>query len=419
MLYWLGVAFFALAILISVSLHELGHMITAKRFGMKVTKYFVGFGPTIFSFQRGETEYGLKAIPLGGFCKIVGMTPQDDDVSEEDQPRAMWRFPVWKRTIVMSAGSVTHFLLAIVATWFAAVFVGLPNPELPTTHAEERAQPAMISVGDCVQIVIDASRKCEIGKGTDIQAPAAAAGLKTGDVITKIGDTSIANYGQLTDVIRASQAGRVAVEYTRAGAPASTEITFVKAQRAPLDDPDGTVAEVSVAGVGQQINMPGLVTYGPIDGVGASFDYSWQLVEASFAAMKRIPEKVPALWNSITGDTRDPDTPISVVGASRLGGEAIEAGVPQVALMIFISLNVFIGIFNLLPLLPVDGGHIAIAWYEKIRSWIYAGLKKPDPGRVDYYKLMPLTYAVILVGGAFTLLTITADVVNPISIFSR
>ena len=95
MLYWLGVAAFALAILISVSLHELGHMITAKRFGMKVTKYFVGFGPTIFSFQRGETEYGLKAIPLGGFCKIVGMTPQDDDVSEADQPRAMWRFPVW------------------------------------------------------------------------------------------------------------------------------------------------------------------------------------------------------------------------------------------------------------------------------------------------------------------------------------
>src|SRR6185312_7857398 len=135
MLYWLGVAAFALAILISVSLHELGHMITAKRFGMKVTKYFVGFGPTVFSFQRGETEYGLKAIPLGGFCKIVGMTPQDDDVAPEDQPRAMWRFPVWKRTVVMSAGSVTHFLLAIVATWFAAIFIGLPNPAIPTDTA--------------------------------------------------------------------------------------------------------------------------------------------------------------------------------------------------------------------------------------------------------------------------------------------
>src|SRR3712207_4790569 len=131
MLNVIGVVGFALAILISVSLHEAGHMLTAKRFGMKVTRYFVGFGPTIFSFRRGETEYGLKAIPLGGFCKIVGMTPQDDDVAPEDQPRAMWRYPVWKRTIVMSAGSITHFGLAVIALWLAAVFVGLPNPDFP------------------------------------------------------------------------------------------------------------------------------------------------------------------------------------------------------------------------------------------------------------------------------------------------
>ena len=152
MAYGLGVAAFALAILVSVSLHELGHMITAKRFGMKVTRYFVGFGPTIFSFHRGETEYGLKAIPLGGFCKIVGMTPQDDDVDPADEPRAMWRYPVWKRTIVMSAGSITHFALAIVATWFAAVFVGLPNLAIPQTAADQRSAPAMIEVGDCIYL---------------------------------------------------------------------------------------------------------------------------------------------------------------------------------------------------------------------------------------------------------------------------
>src|SRR6201991_3069792 len=135
LLFWLGAAAFALTILISVSLHELGHMITGKRFGLKVTQFFVGFGPTLFSFRRGETEYGLKLIPLGGFCKIVGMTPQDDDVAPEDQPRAMWRFPVWKRTVVMSAGSITPFLLAIVAMWFAAVFIGLPNTSIPQTVA--------------------------------------------------------------------------------------------------------------------------------------------------------------------------------------------------------------------------------------------------------------------------------------------
>src|SRR3954464_3309809 len=128
MLFWLGAAAFALTILISVSLHELGHMITGKRFGMKVSQYFVGFGPTIFSFKRGETEYGLKAIPLGGFCKIVGMTPQDEDVAPEDQPRAMWRFPVWKRTIVMGGGSFTHFLLAAVGGLILAASGGPPHP---------------------------------------------------------------------------------------------------------------------------------------------------------------------------------------------------------------------------------------------------------------------------------------------------
>src|ERR1700755_1742960 len=131
LLFWLGVAAFALTILISVSLHEAGHMITAKRAGMKVTRYFVGFGPTIFSFKRGATEHGLKAIPLGGFWQIVGMTPQDGDVDPADEPRAMWRFPVWKRTIVMSAGSITHFLIAIVAMWFPAGVLGLAQPNLP------------------------------------------------------------------------------------------------------------------------------------------------------------------------------------------------------------------------------------------------------------------------------------------------
>ncbi len=418
MLYWLGVAAFALAILISVSLHELGHMVTAKHFGMKDTKYFFGFGPTVFSFQRGETEYGLKWIPLGGFCKIVGMTPQDDDVAPEDQPRAMWRFPVWKRTIVMSAGSITHFILAIVAMWFAAVFVGLPNPALPANAAEQRTVPATIEVGECVQVKTS-TVPCAVGQNGDVAGPAAAAGLKDGDLITAVGTTPVTNYGQLTDAIRAQKPGPTVFAYTRDGQPGTATVSLISAQRAPLDDPSGPVTQVAVAGVGWSTNEPGLVTYGPIGAVGATGDYSLTIVKGTFTALQRIPEKVPALWNSITGSERDPDTPISVVGASRLGGEAIEAGLPQVFLMIFISLNIFIGIFNLLPLLPVDGGHIAIAWYEKIRSWIYARMKKPDPGRVDYYKLMPLTYVVILIGGAFTLLTITADVINPISIFQR
>src|SRR5262245_31954426 len=158
----IGIVVFALGILASVCLHEAGHMGTAKIFGMKVTRYFIGFGPTLWSFRRGETEYGVKAIPLGGFVKIVGMTPQDDDVAPADQPRAMWRFPVWKRTVVMAAGSVTHFGLALVALYFTAIFVGLPNPEAA------KPQPAYIEVQPCVVVPAE-QRRCQ---PTDPAGPA-------------------------------------------------------------------------------------------------------------------------------------------------------------------------------------------------------------------------------------------------------
>src|SRR6186713_1925089 len=153
MAFTLGVVLFALGILISVCLHEAGHMLTAKAFGMKVTQYFAGFGPTLWSFKKGETEYGVKAIPLGGFVKIVGMTPQDDDVPPGEEHRAMWRFPVWKRTIVLSAGSITHFLLAFAALWLAAMFMGLPNPALPQGQLSE---PPVVAVQPCVIVANEA-----------------------------------------------------------------------------------------------------------------------------------------------------------------------------------------------------------------------------------------------------------------------
>ena len=421
MTFTLGVVLFAIGIGLSIALHEFGHLLTAKAFGMKATRYFIGFGPTLFSFRRGETEYGLKAIPLGGFCKIVGMTPQDDDVAPEDQARAMWRFPVWKRTVVMSAGSITHFLLALVAAWFAAISIGLPNIAYPQTDADQRAQAAYITVADCTWITLPAAaEECKPGENTAIAGPAYAAGLRDGDLITTVGGTAIATYGELTDTIRAQKPGPVTFDYIRDGVAGSAKVTLVSANRKPLTDENGPTRQVAVAGLGwDQTSVPGVIHYNALTAVSGTANYGWFLVENTFAAMKRIPEKVPALWNSLTGSERDPDTPISVVGASRLGGEAIANGVPELFLTILISLNVFIGIFNLLPLLPLDGGHIAIAWYERVRSWLYARLRKPDPGRVDYYKLMPITYAVILIGGAFTLLTVTADIINPITIYNR
>ncbi|WBB81887.1 site-2 protease family protein [Micromonospora sp. WMMD882] len=416
MAYLLGVVLFALAILISVSLHEAGHLVTAKAFGMKVTKYFVGFGPTLWSFRRGETEYGVKGIPLGGFCKIVGMTPQDDDVDPGDQHRVMWKYPVWKRTIVMSAGSVTHFALAVVALWLAAVFMGLPNPDYPTTDEQARKEPAVVALGECV-VPENAIRACT---PADPPSPAGQAQLRDGDRITSFNGAPITNYGELLTALRGATPGSAAeIGYVRDGQPATTRATLASTQRPPLDDPEGPVGTVAALGVGLRPSTPTMVTYGPVDAFGATAEYTGNMAVGTYEAMKRIPQKVPALWAAIGGGERDMDTPISVVGASRLGGEAVANDAWELFVLLFISLNFFIGVFNLLPLLPLDGGHIAIAWFERVRSWAYARFGRPDPGRVDYLKLMPVTYAVILVGGVFTLLTITADVVNPITLFSR
>src|SRR5688572_1244316 len=154
MAFALGVVLFALGIFISVCLHEAGHLGTAKAFGMKVTRYFAGFGPTLWSFRRGETEYGIKAIPAGGLVKIVGMTPLDDDVEPGDEQRAFWRKPLWQRTIVLSAGSATHFVLGFVLLFICAVWVGLPNPAL--AKFDPTKQPAIIgTVSECAKLKYD------------------------------------------------------------------------------------------------------------------------------------------------------------------------------------------------------------------------------------------------------------------------
>ncbi|GHJ49778.1 Zn-dependent protease [Catellatospora sp. TT07R-123] len=406
MTYLVGLLLFALAILISVSLHEAGHMSTAKAFGMKVTRYFVGFGPTLWSFKRGETEYGVKGIPLGGFVRITGMTPQDEDADDE---RAMWRYPVWKRTIVMSAGSMVHFILAAVALFFVAIFSGLPNPALPRGN-EINAQPAVLDVQPCVVPALPL-RDCAAG---DPQSPATTAGLRNGDRITAVNGTEVGTWEQAVAKIRPLEAGKPAtLTVVRDGAVQQVTVTPAAVERKMTD---GSTKKVSAIGVGLTPTIPFTVRYSPGAAIGASADFAGVMAKGTFEAMKEFPQRIPNLFSAIAGEERDPNTPISVVGASRLGGEAVEKGLWDVFWMLFISLNLFVGVFNLLPLLPLDGGHIAIAWFERIRSWVYARLRKPDPGRVDYFKLMPLTYTVILIFGAFTLLTVTADLVNPITI---
>ncbi len=412
MSYVTGVVLFALIIFVSVCLHEAGHMLTAKFFGMKVTRYFAGFGPTLFSFKRGETEYGLKGIPLGGFVKIVGMTPQDDDVPPGEEHRAMWRYPVWKRTVVMSAGSATHFILGFLLLWITLAFVGVPNPA-----ADSAKLPATVSVQQCVP-TSETQAGCT---AADKPSPARLAGLRDGDVITSFNGATVTTYESLVTLIRAATPDSTAtIGYLRDGQPGTASVTLGSAMRTPISG-TGPASTVAALGVGFTLppSVSPTVTYGPVDALGKAVGFTGQTFAGVGTALKKFPEKVPNLWHALSGEPRDPNGPISVVGASRLGGESAQYGQWAFFLLIAASLNFFVGIFNLLPLLPLDGGHIAIAWFERARSWVYARIGRRDPGRVNYLKLMPLTYTVILIFGALSLLTIAADIVNPVTIFGK
>jgi membrane-associated protease RseP (regulator of RpoE activity) len=413
MIYVVGLVLFALGILLSLLLHEAGHFFAARAFGMKVTRFFVGYGPTIWSFHRKGVEYGLKAIPAGAFVRIVGMTQQDDEVEPADEPRAMWRFPVWKRTIVMGSGAATHFLLGILILWGLFSFVPLQD------SAKLQSEPVRI---DRVYGCVDAKWNVTCTPATDPASPASQAGMRPGDVVTAVNGTPVAGWDALTAKVRQSGGQRVDITYVRDGAPATVAVTLPFVERVKLDvlnDPNRTVESITERDL-EQVGSFGITpvvptsTAGPIAGVGKAWEQTGQMFSATFASLARFPSKIPALWASLTGGERDPNTPVSVIGASHIGGVLFDRGEIASFLLLLAALNFFIGLFNLLPMLPADGGHIAIFWFERARGWFYALLGKDDPGRVDYYKLMPITYAAILIFGAFTLLTVAADLINPI-----
>jgi membrane-associated protease RseP (regulator of RpoE activity) len=415
--FWIGVLIFVVGLLVSVCLHEAGHLVTAKRFGMKATQYFAGFGPTLFSFRRGETEYGVKAIPAGGFVKIVGMTPLEE-VPPEDRDRAFWRFPLWQRTIVLVAGSATHFVLALLIFYAAALTTGLPNPA--AQHFDPlTAKPVVGQVSQCVvpgyDLTKDKSlRGCRAG---DPVAPARVAGLRHGDQVVAIGGTPVSTYGDMVRAVRATPPGPVQITYRRAEQTHTTTADLIATRRPALTDTAGTGKLTTVSAIGLSVAHPRFVLhYGPVAAAGGSVSFLGTSVTQTFQALGTFPSKIPKLVDAIGGGTRDQGTPISVVGASRIGGEAVQLGAPIIFLGLLGGLNVFIGVFNLFPLLPLDGGHVAVAWYERVRSSLAARRGRPDPGRVDYNKLLPLTYLVILMFGGLTVLTLAADIVNPITL---
>ena len=411
MMFGIGIALFALAILVSVALHECGHMWVARATGMKVRRYFVGFGPTLWSTNRpnklGSTEYGVKAVPLGGFCDIAGMTAAED-LRPEDEPHAMYKQKVWKRVAVLFAGPAMNFLIGLVLVYGIAVIWGLPNLHAPTT--------AVVGETQCVATEVT---KGKLGDCTG-PGPAALAGIKSGDVVVKVGATDVKNFDEMVTAVRkASGPTPFVVQRTEDGVSRelTTTVDVTETQRFAAKDKDSEPVPTSVGAVGVSAAMFPPARYNMLSAVPATVAFTGDLGVEIGKSLVKIPTKLGALVHSIGGGERDPETPISVVGASIIGGDTVDHGM-WVAFWFFLAqLNFALGAINLVPLLPFDGGHIAVALYEKVRNVVRAARGLLPGGPVDYGKLMPATYVILFVVVGFMALTVTADVVNPIRPF--
>ncbi|GAC68971.1 M50 family metallopeptidase [Gordonia soli] len=409
MSFAIGVALFAAALLLSVAWHECGHMWAAQATGMKVRRYFVGFGPTLWSTRRGETEYGVKALPLGGFCDIAGMTPYEE-LTADERERAMYKQVTWKRLVVLFAGPAQNFILGFVLIVVAGLVWGLPNIAAPPT-------PAKVAQIDCVSSSITySSADGQTKSPCSGTGPAGRAGIQPGDTIVAANGQSVGQASDLTPIIREStgpivltvQRGEQRLDLTMTPEPVS--VTETKS--------DGTSATENYKMVGITYDAPpSVLHYDGLDIIPGAVVFTGHLAQETWNALLSLPSKIGALWTAVTGGERAADTPVSVYGASVLGGEAVERGYWDSFILLLISVNFFLGLFNLVPLLPLDGGHMAIALYERLRNALCRMFGRAAAGPVDYMKLMPVTYAVVIVLGGFMVLTLTADIVNPIKIF--
>jgi membrane-associated protease RseP (regulator of RpoE activity) len=392
----LGVIVFVLALLACIALHELGHLLTAKRYGMKASRYFIGMGPTLWSTRRGETEYGVKAFPIGGFVKIVGMTQLEELDDPDDDRRAFWRQPAPKRVVVLSAGSAMHFVIAFVLLFAALTAFG--EPAKNTTRVEQ--------VYACLEP--DAKTAC----AGQPPAPAQAAGVRRGDRIVAFDGKPVVDWQKdFSDVVHAHAAGPAELVVLRDGARLTLPVTI---QRITTDNGDGTTKTEGRIGVAPFE----LKRVGPLAAVGRSGGLMWTLTTGSLKALVELPGKVPALFrDTVKGAPRTVDNgaPVSILDIGRISADAFSSRNFLALLALIAQLNIFIGVFNMMPLLPLDGGHIAILTFESVRSRLARLLGRADPGRVDIRKLMPATVGFLVVMGSLTLVLLYAGITNPIA----
>ncbi len=425
LLYLLGILIILVGLAVSIGLHEIGHLIPAKKFGVKVGQYMIGFGPTLWSKKVGETEYGVKAIPLGGYISMAGMFPpakaggkartastglfdtlvQDarDSSAEtvgDDEDRAFYRLPVGKRIVIMLGGPVMNLLLGTL--FIGIVVMGFGVQQYSTTVG---------SVSECVLPADTEQTECA---PDDPIAPANAAGVQPGDRIVSIDGVPIESWEQETAIIRDHPGEELVWVVERDGVETELTVVPLLTQR-PATDGDGTV-DVGFVGIGPAVET----VRQPITAVpGAVWDQSVAVGQIVLALPVRIYEVVQV---TILGQERDPNGPISVVGVGRLAGEIASLDTVPVAdrasslLGMLGALNIALFVFNLIPLLPLDGGHVAGALVEAVRRGIARLRGRPDPGPVDTARLIPLTLTIVAVLGVSSVLLIVADIVNPISI---
>ena len=418
-----GVVFFGL-IIVSVLLHEAGHFIPAKLFGMKATEFFAGFGTTIWSTRRGETTYGFKWLPFGGYTKIIGMYPVDvthrrstwltrvadqarqaesEEITPQDRGRLFCDKPVWQRLVVMSGGILTNLLLAFLLFW--GVF-GIAGRPAQTT--------SVAAVNECVLSTSDPSRSCT---ANDPETPAHRMGLQPGDEVVSFNGVEVTSWEQLSDLIRANTDQPATLVVVRDGQRRTlpTVNTVTNTVRDRLD-PTRTVEAGFMGFMPQAV----VVHSGPGDTVSEM----WQMSKQSLHALVRLPVLT---WNVasdvVTGKARDVNSPMSIVGASVVAGDVaandqLTTG-DKVAFgaSLLGGLNLFLFWLNVIPLPPMDGGHIAGAIYEWIKRGVFRVLGRPDPGPADTAMMLPVAW---VIGGALLvmgIILIIADLVSPVRLF--
>ncbi|MFI6558204.1 M50 family metallopeptidase [Streptomyces griseus] len=425
----LGIAVFVVGLLFSIAWHELGHLSTAKMFGIRVPQYMVGFGPTIWSKKKGDTEYGIKAIPAGGYIRMIGMFPPGPDGRLEARSTSPWRGMIedarsaafeelepgdekrlfytrkpWKRVIVMFAGPFMNLILAV------AIFMGVAMTFGFQTQTTE--------VGGVQKCVIAQSEKRQTCKAGDDPSPAKAAGLQEGDKIVAFAGTKVDDWATLSDRIRET-IGPATIVVERDGKEVTLNAVLRENVVAEKDSKGEVIPEKFVKagylGFAAQTEIVPL-------GFGDSVVRMGDMIENGVDSIIALPSKIPALWDAAFSDgERADDSPVGVVGAARIGGEVMNLDIPaqnQVAMMLFLlaGFNLSLFLFNMLPLLPLDGGHIAGALWESLRRNLAKVFRRPDPGPFDVARLMPVAYVVAGLFICFTLLVLVADIVNPVKI---